>query len=691
MLLLLVLGVLCIPQAGAQVVPSTARRYGDMKDVGTNPFENEDEQQDDQRTDSLPKRIRKPLESYFFSDSIRALPNFAWNIDPYSNNVEVKGLDTLLYDYRIDYPFLRKGVGDVYLGNLGGATIPLDFFDRPDGRNFSFTRAFDAYLFDVSNVDFFNVKRPFSLLSYGSAGQKRHLEENFAIVHAQNISPSSGFNINYKSRGTRGIYTWQRSRDKDLSIAFSHTGKRYSIHAGYIYNSVDLRENGGLIDDRDVTDTVYELPSNVPMKLQDATNVLKNNVFYVVQSYALPMRRLTDDDFSVADLSSLYVGHAFEYNRWYRRYEDTRAGTQYKNSDRWDPEAQTRDYYENWFINPEQTNDSTFESLLSNRIFVQLQPWDRNGVVGTIDGGIALEHHHYYQMGMEQYLDGRKKGVTETSYHVYGAVKGKFRRYLDWGADVKFYPSGYRGGDLSLSGRLSATAFIKGHPVTLSGKIGDEKRSPDYWSEHYFSNHYAWFTPLNKETETRLEISLTAPRYGAVVRFRQSLLSDRIYLGADRRMTQESGNVSVTGLYAQKDFRFGGLHLDHRVLLQWSSNQEVVPVPAASAYLSYYYEFNVVKNVLRMQLGLDGRYNTKYYAFGYDPALAMFYNQREKKIGGYPMIDVFMACKWKRMRILLKMQHLNDDLIGGRRYFSALHYPLNKRIVKLSFSWGFYD
>lgn len=32
-------------------------------------------------------------------------------------------------------------------------------------------------------------------------------------------------------------------------------------------------------------------------------------------------------------------------------------------------------------------------------------------------------------------------------------------------------------------------------------------------------------------------------------------------------------------------------------------------MPAISAYLSYYFEFNVVKNVLRLQLGLDGRYN----------------------------------------------------------------------------------
>ena len=59
-------------------------------------------------------------------------------------------------------------------------------------------------------------------------------------------------------------------------------------------------------------------------------------------------------------------------------------------------------------------------------------------------------------------------------------------------------------------------------------------------------------------------------------------------------------------------------------------------------------------------------------------------------IGGR-RIDAFVSAKWKRMRIFVKMQHVNYDLFGKRTYFSALHYPLNARVLKLGFSWGFYD
>ena len=144
-------------------------------------------------------------------------------------------------------------------------------------------------------------------------------------------------------------------------------------------------------------------------------------------------------------------------------------------------------------------------------------------------------------------------------------------------------------------------------------------------------------------------------------------------------------------VYARKDFRIGGLHLDHRVLLQWSTDQEVVPVPLFSAFLSYYYEFWVTRGVLRLQIGLDGRYNTSYHAPGWNPSLGVFFNQREVETGNYPYLDFFVAGKWKRMRIFLKYQHVNKGLFGNDDYFAVAKYPLNPGMFKMGISWGFYD
>lgn len=216
-----------------------------------------------------------------------------------------------------------------------------------------------------------------------------------------------------------------------------------------------------------------------------------------------------------------------------------------------------------------------------------------------------------------------------------------------------------------------------------------ERRSPSFWQENLFSNHYVWFAPLSKEDETRFEVKFSVPDFAFEAGAWYAMAANKIYYGSDSRVTQ--GSVNLTSVYARKDFRLGGLHLDNRVLLQWSTNQEVAPVPLASAFLSYYYEFWVVRNVLRLQIGLDGRYNTKYYAPGYNPSLSAFYNQREDEVGGYPYVDAFVMGKWKRMRIFLKYQHVNKGLLGDGEYFSAAHYPLNPGMFKIGISWGFYD
>ena len=265
------------------------------------------------------------------------------------------------------------------------------------------------------------------------------------------------------------------------------------------------------------------------------------------------------------------------------------------------------------------------------------------------------------------------------------------KRYADWRADAKYHPSGYRGGDLSAGGEITLRAFIREHPLILTGRFRYELRSPGYWHENLFSNHYVWFNSFDKESETRFEVNFSVPDIALEIGAWQGVMTNMIYYGNDSRVAQNPGTVSLTSLYARKDFRFAGFHLDHRALVQISSDEHVLPVPTFSAYLSYYYEFWVVRDVLRVQVGLDGRFNTAYYAPGYNPALSAFYNQREVKIGNYPYLDAFVSAKWKRMRILLKLQHLNQNLFGNGEYFQVARYPLNPRMFKFGISWSFYD
>lgn len=645
----------------------------------------------EQNADSTKKvRPKRPLQSYFFDDSIKKERFFAWHVNTWRNAVRMTPIDTALNSTQPHHPLVSHH-GAAWQGNLGGAVMPLDYAERADYQYFAFAQGFDAYNITPERATFYNVKTPMTFLSYYMSGPAKRYEEDFHITHAQNISPSSGFNIDYGSQGTRGFYAWSKGRAKNLSIAFSHTGRKYTVHGGYIYNTNNNKENGGIVNDRFITDTIFELPEAIPVKLNDARNVLKGNTLYITQSFGAPLRR-TDDSVSIAGYSSVFVGHSMEWSRWTKKYTDTREQTTYNQllTGDWDNTVE-QEFYSDWRLDPFSTRDSISETKFSNRLFVQIQPYDREGVIGLIDAGVGVDNHRYYMFRPRQYLTGREEAVTETDYYVYGAVDGRVSRYFRWGADGRLHPTGERKGNYRIGANASLSAFVRERELTLSGELYTELRDPAYWHEHLLSNHFAWENSFNAERQTRLAVRFAVPSWNLEMGGTQSIATDKIYYDASARPAQRGGNVSVTGAYVDKLFSLGGWRLRHRVLLQKSSDQVAIPTPAVTAYVSYSFEFDVVKNALRARVGIDAYYNTPYYAPGWMPATAQFYNQREKELGGYPLVDAFITARWKRMRILLKMEHVNENLFGSRNYFTALHYPLQKRVFKLGFTWAFYD
>ncbi len=641
------------------------------------------------------RRPKRPLESYHFSMEERSRRNMRWTVDPYTNNLEVGHIDTLQADFQNEYPFMKKSVGSAHLGNLGAPSQWLNFFDRNGGRDHSFADPWEAYIRTVETMPFYNTKAPFSQLAYAWAGQRNYQEEELKVIHAQNISPQTGINLDYRSLGTKGIYQWQGTRDKTFSAGINHTGKRWTVHAGYIHNQILNQENGGITDDDEVLVNLneHEQMRNIPMRMSSPKNTVRSNTFFLHQTFGIPLIRLTENDFTIGDRPAFFVGHSLEYDRWTKRYEDTYQGTVYNAPD---GSAVPEAYYDNWYYSGTASRDSLFEGRLSNRVFVQLQPWDRSGVIGTIDAGIGMDMLRYYRFSADQYLTGVKgAAVKETHTYAYGGVSGHVGRYFDWRANLRLHPFGERQGDTEAGGEVAARLFIKERPLSVSGRIRFSTQEPSYWEQNYSSNHFMWSNSFSKENETRLEGSVEIPHVGLSATVSQSVLGNKVYYGERALPVQASDVVSVTGVYLREDLpiRLGSssINLNHRVMLQWSTDQKVVPVPLASVYLSYFYEFDVVRDVLKLQIGVDGRYNTRYFAPGYNPGVGQFYNQREKELGDYIWLDAFVNAKWKRMRIILKMAHLSDDMLGSRNFFSVLHYPMNRRVLKFGLSWNFYD
>jgi hypothetical protein len=116
----------------------------------------------------------------------------------------------------------------------------------------------------------------------------------------------------------------------------------------------------------------------------------------------------------------------------------------------------------------------------------------------------------------------------------------------------------------------------------------------------------------------------------------------------------------------------------------------VIRLPDFVLQHALYYEKDVFKKAMRLQVGLQFRYITGIYSDAYMPATSQFFLQNNRKVGDYPYVDFFINARIKMVRIFLKVDHLNAGL-SGTGYSNTPGYPWNGRAFKLGVSWRFYD
>ena len=178
-----------------------------------------------------------------------------------------------------------------------------------------------------------------------------------------------------------------------------------------------------------------------------------------------------------------------------------------------------------------------------------------------------------------------------------------------------------------------------------------------------------------------------------------ALLGNNLYYDEKGIIRQNPTPMSVLSASLRKEFVLGPVHLDHRALLQVSSNPEVLPLPTAAFNLRYYLQFVVQRdeqrrNVMVMQVGADAYANTPWYSPAWNPNLGVFYNQTEREYTNGPYFDVFVNVQWKRACVFVKYQNAGGGWPLRRRdYFSADRYIVTKsgmEGLKFGVYWPFY-
>ena len=222
----------------------------------------------------------------------------------------------------------------------------------------------------------------------------------------------------------------------------------------------------------------------------------------------------------------------------------------------------------------------------------------------------------------------------------------------------------------------------------LTGKFSTSLNTPHTFIKKVNMNHHQWDMDLDKVSETKIEGQFTIPKWQLELGFGYALIANYIYYDELSHVRQNPDAMSVMSAYLMKNFKLWLFHFDNKALLQLTSDEDVLPLPKLALNLRYYLQFPVVRNVMEMQIGVHGQFNTRYYAQSYAPDLGVFYNQKEELIGNVPYCDIFVNAQWKRACVFVKYTNFLKDKPESD-YFSAYHYIKPTQGFKFGIYWPF--
>ena len=682
--------------------------------------------------DSVRQSIPRVLETFAIPDSLHFKRIITWTHDrDFHNLVEVRDMaaDTSYNRSFNDYPFFNEDLNASWLGVSGSPVQLYDYFKRQQEDNAIFYTPYRLWNHSAEDLPQYNTKTPYTELAYYGTlfANKEKEESNVKVLTTQNITPELNLTLEFKRYGGNGMLKREDTGNRTFVAATNYTGKKYLMHAGFIYNKIDRSENGGIIDETWIRDTTVD-SREIDVYLRDASNKIKRNTVFLDQTYRIPFSFLKDlkgrkerkraealrdsimscgDSIAIAafleaenvkmdeeaakadtvkmdtDVTTAFIGHSSEYSVFRKTYTDNIS------------DQNGRDFYNDMFyLNPARSRDSLRVMRLENKVFIRLQPWKDDGIVSKLDVGIGDKLVNYYSFRPADYLQGGTN-VIQNSLYLYAGANGQYKKYLTWNAKGKYNFLGYEINDFGIEANMAFSAFpFRRHrqsPLTVGVHFETNLNEPDYYQQRLYTNHYKWENDFGKISDTRLEASLSIPRWDLAASFGYALLSNNIYYDNMGIVRQNTAPMSVMTATLKKNFRIWKFHLDHQAMLQLSSNEEVMPLPLVTLNFRYYLQFDVVKKVMQMQIGANGTYNTKWYAPAYNPVLGVFHNQDTREYGNCPYIDAFVNIQWKKASIFIKVVNLNMGWPNkSADYFSAAGYIAPQRAIKFGITWPFW-
>jgi hypothetical protein len=646
--------------------------------------------------DSLRKRQDEKLDSVVFNSKYIKVTSERMLTD----STVLVPLDTGLVNFENYSPLTQPRNPKISLGYLGVAQRDLLFNPRKTIGYDEGLHALDAYLINPQDINYFNARAPYTLLSLSNTLFTTK-EQYFKALHTQNIKPNWNIGLMLNFNGSKGYYSYSNILAQNVSgfnagvFSWYHSvNKRYNMLANVLFNNLKAPETGSI-----VKDTIFKSANSFfdkgteQVRLPSSYTNWKNSGVYIKQFYYIGhIDSLQKNTGSTNVLPTQRVAYTFYYNQ--RKYNYLQNG------------VDTYNVFPDYYFSAARSRDSLNVTHLQNDFSYSF--YLRGRAVKAIknelklDVAIIQDLYKYSQYvsdtvinenGRQQLRQSRVQNASFQNLTLKARLGYRFSDRINLDGDLRQIVQGRDFGNLLYDAKLTLSGGQKAGTIVLGAY--QQSSSPGMVFTNWISNHYIFNnTGLNNQKITNLSFNYINNPLRLDVKAEYFLVSDYLYFaspnqGIDAMPAQYGGAINMLKITVGKDLTWRKLHFDNYVVYQKTDKQDILRTPEVYTYSSLYVDANLFK-VLKSQVGATVRYNTEYLAPSYAPGIGQFYNGENVTFSSYPIASVFFKTTLERTNIFVQYDYVNQGLFS-RGFYTVNRYPQMDAILKFGVAWTFYN
>lgn len=647
-------------------------------------------------------------------DSVPPVKIYGWKISPRLGNRIMVDRDTSFLNFHESTLVEGKDVAVGYLSNIGSPAQSKIFFSRPSDptTGYSFLNAFDYWYKKPEDHVFLNTKIPYSNIFYQTAGGKENGEQRLQVELSSNFGKKLNIGASFDYLYARGFYISQFNKHFIYDIYASYIGDRYKMHAYFNNSYVNRSENGGLADSEDGNAKWYEFITNpdeakkktsfsgdsrnIPVNFTDTWNRLQGRRFYVTNRYDLGNSEESvwiNDSTQVKRLKKNYVPLASVIFTTNYSDQRRRVRSRFNRLDTY--------FYDNNLINEvigeeiqaniiKYTKDLddfmsyySFKNTLALTMNEGFRPWTKFGLTVFAEYDLRKYSIPYYANPTNN-LNGPYKHHGDDKFTIGAELTKASGKYLFFNA--RAYKD-LLGDDLGLEGDITTKIHFRDKVMSVKANAYFKNIAPTFFEENFHSKYINWEKNLSASRRYFIGGEINIPFLKTRISGGVENIQNYLHYGMDGIIAQHGGDVQIFSLRLDNKLSVGILHWDNQIVYQTSSNQDIIALPDLSLYTNLYLQAKIAK-VLDVQLGVDAHFHTEYYAPGYNFLTMQFYNQKDFKVGNFPMANAYINLNLKNTRFFAMYYNFAQGM-GNGNSFSLYRYAINPSGLKLGLAWKF--